>query len=112
MYCFRDGEKIILALTAKCWLHRSDGARNGWQDEEHPLVFLFLGSSGVGKTELAKRLAEYIHKGQRRLKEIREKKKKKKKKKKTKNEKEKERSRSDLREFLLSFFFFSLSLSG
>ncbi|XP_032675674.1 caseinolytic peptidase B protein homolog isoform X2 [Odontomachus brunneus] len=35
---------------------------NGWIDEEHPLVFLFLGSSGIGKTELAKRLAAYIHK--------------------------------------------------
>ncbi|CAH0561049.1 unnamed protein product [Brassicogethes aeneus] len=34
---------------------------NGWADEEHPLVFLFLGSSGIGKTELAKRLAHYIH---------------------------------------------------
>lgn len=21
---------------------------NGWYDEEHPLVFLFLGSSGIG----------------------------------------------------------------
>lgn len=30
----------------------------GWQDEDHPLVFLFLGSSGVGKTELSKRIAE------------------------------------------------------
>ncbi|XP_043288372.1 caseinolytic peptidase B protein homolog isoform X2 [Venturia canescens] len=35
---------------------------NGWIDEEHPLVFLFLGSSGIGKTELAKQLATYIHK--------------------------------------------------
>lgn len=35
---------------------------NGWHDEDHPLVFLFLGSSGVGKTELAKRVAEYMHK--------------------------------------------------
>ncbi|XP_076277151.1 mitochondrial disaggregase [Lasioglossum baleicum] len=35
---------------------------NGWIDEEHPLVFLFLGSSGIGKTELAKQLAGYIHK--------------------------------------------------
>lgn len=34
---------------------------NGWIDEEHPLVFLFLGSSGIGKTELAKQLATYIH---------------------------------------------------
>ncbi|XP_014812093.1 PREDICTED: caseinolytic peptidase B protein homolog, partial [Calidris pugnax] len=35
---------------------------NGWDDEEHPLVFLFLGSSGIGKTELAKQTAKYIHK--------------------------------------------------
>eukprot|EP01083_Nonionella_stella_P047286 126552_1 len=35
--------------------------QNGWADEEHPLVFLFLGSSGVGKTELAKRLARELH---------------------------------------------------
>ncbi|ORX48554.1 hypothetical protein DM01DRAFT_324906 [Hesseltinella vesiculosa] len=35
--------------------------QNGWQDEDHPLVFLFCGSSGVGKTELAKTLANYVH---------------------------------------------------
>lgn len=35
---------------------------NGWADEEHPLVMLFLGSSGIGKTELAKQIAKYIHK--------------------------------------------------
>lgn len=35
---------------------------NGWVDDDHPLVFLFLGSSGIGKTELAKQLACYIHK--------------------------------------------------
>eukprot|EP00041_Stephanoeca_diplocostata_P020022 m.439295 g.439295 ORF g.439295 m.439295 type:complete len:653 (+) comp21449_c0_seq2:110-2068(+) len=34
---------------------------NGWHDDEHPLVFLFLGSSGLGKTELAKQVANYIH---------------------------------------------------
>ena len=34
---------------------------NGWSDGEHPLVFLFLGSSGVGKTELAKQVATYLH---------------------------------------------------
>jgi ATP-dependent Clp protease ATP-binding subunit ClpB len=38
---------------------------NGWQDDDHPLVFLFLGSSGIGKTELAKQVAKYIHKGSR-----------------------------------------------
>lgn len=36
---------------------------NGWTDDDHPLVFLFLGSSGIGKTELAKQLASYIHRG-------------------------------------------------
>lgn len=35
---------------------------NGWVDDDHPLVFLFLGSSGIGKTELAKQLAAYMHK--------------------------------------------------
>ncbi|KAF4085709.1 hypothetical protein AMELA_G00098080 [Ameiurus melas] len=34
---------------------------NGCYDEEHPLVFLFLGSSGIGKTELAKQVARYMH---------------------------------------------------
>merc|ERR1719219_2127368 len=34
---------------------------NGWTDEEHPLVFLFLGSSGIGKTELAKQVSKYLH---------------------------------------------------
>lgn len=36
---------------------------NGWHDADKPLVFLFLGSSGIGKTELAKQLAAYLHKG-------------------------------------------------
>ncbi|XP_023329533.1 caseinolytic peptidase B protein homolog isoform X2 [Eurytemora carolleeae] len=35
---------------------------NGWTDDEHPLVFLFLGSSGIGKTELAKQVSRYLHK--------------------------------------------------
>lgn len=34
---------------------------NGWYDEDHPLVLLFLGSSGIGKTELAKQVAAYLH---------------------------------------------------
>eukprot|EP01012_Entosiphon_sulcatum_P030836 TRINITY_DN382_c0_g1_i1.p1 TRINITY_DN382_c0_g1~~TRINITY_DN382_c0_g1_i1.p1 ORF type:complete len:608 (+),score=131.07 TRINITY_DN382_c0_g1_i1:77-1825(+) len=38
---------------------------NGWHDTEHPLVFLFLGSSGIGKTELAKQVASYMHGGDR-----------------------------------------------
>ncbi|CAD5115402.1 DgyrCDS4380 [Dimorphilus gyrociliatus] len=35
---------------------------NEWYDEDHPLVFLFLGSSGIGKTELAKQISKYLHK--------------------------------------------------
>ena len=27
---------------------------NGWYDEEHPLVFLFLGSSGIGEYQKLK----------------------------------------------------------
>ncbi|RUS89196.1 hypothetical protein EGW08_003075, partial [Elysia chlorotica] len=38
---------------------------NGWYDEDHPLVFLFLGSSGIGKTELAKQVSNYLHKDRR-----------------------------------------------
>ena len=34
---------------------------NGWYDANKPLVFLFLGSSGVGKTMLAKTLAKELH---------------------------------------------------
>ncbi|EFX69276.1 hypothetical protein DAPPUDRAFT_329298 [Daphnia pulex] len=34
---------------------------NGWVDEERPLVFLFLGSSGIGKTEIAKQVANYLN---------------------------------------------------
>lgn len=40
---------------------------NGWIDEEHPLVFLFLGSSGIGKTELAKQISNYLHKNKKKL---------------------------------------------
>jgi ATP-dependent Clp protease ATP-binding subunit ClpB len=37
---------------------------NGWANENRPLVFLFLGSSGIGKTELAKQLSKSIHKAE------------------------------------------------
>lgn len=38
---------------------------NGWYDPEHSnLVFLFLGSSGVGKTELAKSLSKILSEAQ------------------------------------------------
>jgi ATP-dependent Clp protease ATP-binding subunit ClpB len=33
---------------------------NAWVDPDRPLVMLFLGSCGVGKTELAKRVAHYL----------------------------------------------------
>ncbi len=35
--------------------------KEGWDEDKHPLVFLFLGSSGIGKTELAKQVANYLH---------------------------------------------------
>ncbi|GFN87517.1 caseinolytic peptidase b protein-like protein [Plakobranchus ocellatus] len=41
---------------------------NGWYDEDHPLVFLFLGSSGIGKTELAKQVSNYLHKDKKEVK--------------------------------------------
>jgi len=34
-------------------IRRKEG---GWTDDEHPLVMLFLGSSGIGKTELGKQV--------------------------------------------------------
>ena len=37
---------------------------NGWFDASKPLVFLFLGSSGVGKTMLAKLLAQHVVKNE------------------------------------------------
>jgi ATP-dependent Clp protease ATP-binding subunit ClpB len=51
----QEGAITIVAAT----IRRKE---NGWGDDEHPLVFLFLGSSGIGKTELAKQMAAYIHK--------------------------------------------------
>lgn len=35
--------------------------KNGWMDPKRPLVLLFLGSSGVGKTELAKQVALFLY---------------------------------------------------
>ena len=29
---------------------------NGWVDADHPIVMIFLGSSGIGKTELTKQV--------------------------------------------------------
>ncbi|XP_066018041.1 mitochondrial disaggregase-like [Pocillopora verrucosa] len=49
-------------LTVAAAIRRRE---NGWYDEEHPLVFLFLGSSGIGKTELAKQVARCLHKDNR-----------------------------------------------
>ncbi|XP_050304628.1 caseinolytic peptidase B protein homolog [Anthonomus grandis grandis] len=51
----QEGAIAVVAATVR-------RKENGWTDGDHPLVFLFLGSSGIGKTELAKQLASYIHK--------------------------------------------------
>ena len=53
---------IILFLHFVSFYPAIRRKENGWIDEHHPLVFLFLGSSGIGKTELAKQLAKYLHK--------------------------------------------------
>ncbi|XP_073997430.1 mitochondrial disaggregase-like isoform X2 [Rhodnius prolixus] len=52
------GQEAAISIVAST-IRRKE---NGWTDDEHPLVFLFLGSSGIGKTELAKQVARYIHK--------------------------------------------------
>ncbi|XP_068627678.1 mitochondrial disaggregase-like isoform X2 [Battus philenor] len=54
---FIVGQQVAIETVAAA-VRRKE---NGWADEEHPLVFLFLGSSGIGKTELAKQLARYMH---------------------------------------------------
>lgn len=54
---FIVGQEYALATVAAAIRRRE----NGWCDEQHPLVFLFLGSSGIGKTELAKQVARYLH---------------------------------------------------
>lgn len=56
---FIVGQEGPISTVSSCIRRK----QNGWYDEEHPLVFLFLGSSGVGKTELAKQVAHYLHKG-------------------------------------------------
>lgn len=53
------GQECAIVTVAACIRRK----QNGWFNDSHPLVFLFLGSSGIGKTELAKQLAAYLHKG-------------------------------------------------
>ncbi|XP_071786928.1 mitochondrial disaggregase-like [Asterias amurensis] len=55
---FIIGQEGAIAMVASA-IRRKE---NGWMDDDHPLVFLFLGSSGIGKTELAKQIARYLHK--------------------------------------------------
>jgi len=52
------GQNVAINAVAAAIRRRE----NGWVDDDHPLVFLFLGSSGIGKTELAKQVAKYLHK--------------------------------------------------
>ena len=46
------GQNVAINAVAAAIRRRE----NGWVDDDHPLVFLFLGSSGIGKTELAKQV--------------------------------------------------------
>lgn len=62
-----EGMKKVQRYTISCHMkvrysYCRNRKENGFQDEERPLVFLFLGSSGIGKTELAKQIAAYMHK--------------------------------------------------
>ncbi|XP_041455157.1 caseinolytic peptidase B protein homolog isoform X1 [Lytechinus variegatus] len=50
------GQKHAISLVART-IRRKEG---GWQSEDKPLVFLFLGSSGIGKTEMAKAVSTYL----------------------------------------------------
>ena len=52
------GQEKVILMVAEAIMRKE----SGWMYEESPLVFLFLGSSGLGKTELAKQVAKYIHK--------------------------------------------------
>ena len=52
--CERSNYSIALLVA----IRRKE---SGWTSDESPLVFLFLGSSGVGKTELAKQIAKYLN---------------------------------------------------
>lgn len=38
----------LFSLSLCVWCLAIRRKENGWYDEEHPLVFLFLGSSGIG----------------------------------------------------------------
>ncbi|RWS21998.1 Caseinolytic peptidase B-like protein [Leptotrombidium deliense] len=53
------GQKCAISLVALTVLRKI----TGWMDKNRPLSFLFLGSSGIGKTHLAKEIANYLHSG-------------------------------------------------
>ena len=54
--CIRDRKQAVKAVSDA--VRR---ARAGFQDENRPIgSFLFLGPTGVGKTELSKALAEFL----------------------------------------------------
>jgi len=50
------GQELPIISVASAMRRRE----NGWIDPAKPMVFLFLGSSGVGKTMLAKELARHV----------------------------------------------------
>ena len=52
------GQELAIEAVASAVMVRD----SGWEREDKPLVLLFLGPSGVGKTELAKQVSEYLQK--------------------------------------------------
>ena len=54
--CFERKQFVFVALQHPC-----DRSRAGLQDPKRPIgSFIFMGTTGVGKTELSKALAEYL----------------------------------------------------
>ena len=41
-------KKNLMCWSVFCLFAAIRRKENGWYDEDHPLVFLFLGSSGIG----------------------------------------------------------------
>ncbi|KAF1744698.1 hypothetical protein MXB_1292 [Myxobolus squamalis] len=59
---FIVGQEEAINTVSSSFVKTIRRRESGWIRGDKPLVLLFLGSSGVGKTELAKQLANYMFK--------------------------------------------------